>query len=228
MNVKYASAIDDLSDGRLVLGMGTGWQDREHESYGIAFPELSTRYEMLEDALEITTRLFTSDVPVDYDGQHYHLKDALLLPRPSRAGGATMLIGGNGPKKTLPLAARFADEWNAVYLDRDTFRERNALMDELLEQQGRTPDDMKRSLMTRVIFGKDDVRVREQLQSVDSSVEDLKQRGIVVGTASAVIDQIGAWTEAGVQRFMLQWLDQDDLDGLEAMAAQVLPHFHNA
>lgn len=226
MNVKYASAVDDLSGGRLILGMGIGWQDREHNSYGISFPETGTRYEMLEDALEITTRLFTSDMPVDYDGTHYSLEDALLLPRPARPGGASILIGGNGLNKTLPLAARYADEWNAVFLNHEDYAVRRERLDELLEEQGRPPADMKRSLMTRVIYGKDDATVDKQLESTGRTREELASRGIIIGTASAVTDQIGKWTEQGVERFMLQWIEQDDIAGLEHMAQHVLPHFH--
>ena len=228
MNVKYASAIDDLSDGRLVFGLGTGWQDREHKSYGIAFPELSTRYEMLEDALEVTLRLFMSDGPINYAGKHYQLEDAMLLPRPKRPGGPPILIGGNGPKRTLPLVAQYADEWNSVFLDHKTYAERTGQLNSLLEENGRTPDDVKRSIMTRVIFGKDDAAVKARLALSGADAQAMMDRGNVVGTPQAIVDQLGKWTELGVERFMLQWLELDDIEGLEDMAAAVLPHFHKA
>ena len=106
--MRYAAAIDDLSGGRLVLGMGAGWQDREHRKFGIAFHDFSTRYRMLEEGLELTQRLLQSDTPSDFQGDFYQLEDAILLPRPVRPGGPPILIGGNGPKKTLPLAAKYA------------------------------------------------------------------------------------------------------------------------
>lgn len=226
MNVKYASAVDDLSGGRLILGMGTGWQDREHQSYGIPFPPLATRYEMLEDALEITSRLFMSDAPVNYDGTHYQLDDAMLLPRPQRPGGPPILIGGNGPNKTLPLAARYAEEWNAVFVNHDRYRELTTHLNKLLAEQSRQPDEIKRSLMTQVVYSQDEAALQSRLSERGSTAEELKQRGLIVGTGSAVVDQIGAWAELGVERFMLQWLDLTDIAGLEAMAAEVLPHFH--
>lgn len=140
--------------------------------------------------------------------------------------GTKILIGGNGPKKTLPLAAKYAIEWNAVYLNQADFKERCELLDGYLENEGRKPGDVKRSLMIRVIYGKDDANLNTQLADVKSSKEELIERGIVVGTGSEVVEQLGKWQETGCERIMLQWLDLDDLEGLELMAKEVLPHFH--
>lgn len=225
MITQYAAAIDKLSNGRLILGMGTGWQDREHNDFGIYFPPLSERYERLEDGLEIVTRLFNHDEPVSYDGKHFSLDGAYLTYK--RMGGPLLLIGGNGPKKTLPLAAKYAKEWNAVYLDRETFKARNALLDGYLEDEGREASDVKRSLMTRVIYGADEAAVNAKLATIKSSKEDLIKRGIIVGTGQDVVDQIGQWVDCGVERFMLQWIELDDIAGMEAMAQDVLPHFHS-
>src|SRR5215207_11494208 len=107
MTARMAAQVDDLSGGRLVYGMGAGWHEREHKQFGIPFYDRATRFEMLVDALEITTRLFASDEPVSYQGKHFSLEEAILLPRPQRPGGPSILIGGNGPTKTLPLAAQF-------------------------------------------------------------------------------------------------------------------------
>lgn len=228
MNVKYAAAIDELSNGRLVLGMGAGWQDREHKAFGLPFYDFSTRYDMLTDALEVTTRLFKSDEPVSYGGEHFSLKDAILLPRPIRAGGPPILIGGNGPKKTLPLVAKYADEWNAVFADHDLYQARSQRLNDLLQQEGRQPQDVKRSLMTRVIYAKDDAQLKQKLAVITRTEDDLAERGIIVGTPNAIVDRIGAWVELGVERFMLQWLELDAMDDMAHMAQHVLPHFHNA
>jgi F420-dependent oxidoreductase-like protein len=226
MTVKYASAVDDLSEGRLVLGMGAGWQDREHNIFGIPFYDFPTRYEQLKDALEITKQLFESDEPVTYEGAHFSLDEAILLPRPQRKGGAPILIGGNGPKKTLPLVADYAKEWNAVFADHDTYKARTERLNQLLEERGRKPSDVKRSLMMRVIYGETDARVQEQLDAIGRTKEELQARGLIVGTANEIVEQVGVWVELGVERFMLQWIDQDDIAGLESMAQRVLPHFH--
>lgn len=225
MLVRTAAAIDDLSGGRLVFGLGAGWNEREHRAFGVPFYDRKTRFAMLKDALEITVRLLTSDKPTSYPGEHFALDNAVLLPRPERVGGPPILIGGNGVKQTLPLAAEYADEWNAVWLDPATYRERNVLLDELLRERGRAPGEVKRSLMTRVDFAKDDAdwrRIKSE-RKLEDVTADSKTIG---GTASMVIDQIGAFIDAGAERLMLQWLQLDDMDRLEALAKDVLPHFH--
>lgn len=207
--VRMAAAVDDLSGGRLVLGMGAGWNEREHKQFGIPFYDKQTRLAMLENALEVTTRLLNSDTPVSYQGKHFSLDDAILLPRPQRPGGPPILIGGNGPKVTLPLVAQFADEWNGVFISPDDYRWRNQRLTELLEEQGRDPSSVKRSLMTEVIIGGDE-----------------RPADRIYGSPSEIVDKIGQYVDAGVQRFMLQWLDLDDMDGIETLARDVLPHFH--
>lgn len=226
ITARTAAAIDDLSGGRLVLGLGAGWNEREHRQFGVPFYDFPTRYDMLTDALEMIQQLFESDDPVTYHGKHFSLAGAILLPRPKRKGGPPILIGGKGPKRTLPLAARYAQEWNAVFISMATFKERNRLMDELLQQAGRQPQEMKRSLMTQVIFEENEAALAQRLGS--RSLQELTARGFIVGTAPRIVEQLGAWAEAGIERFMLQWLDLDDLAGLEAMARDVLPQFNHA
>ncbi len=225
MNVRYAAAIDDLSGGRLVLGMGAGWNDYEHRMFGIPFHDFTTRYKMLEEALQLTRSLLRTDGSVNYDGEFYQLNDAILLPRPARQNGPPILIGGNGPKKTLPLAAEFADEWNAVYINLETYKKRRSLMSEYLDERGRSEADMKFSLMTRVIYRPTQSQLDAVLHDNGIDAEAVKAQGWVVGTASDLVDQLGALVEAGVQRFMLQWIDLDDIENLELLARDVLPHF---
>lgn len=232
MTARMAAQVDDLSGGRLVLGLGAGWQDREHNKFGIPFYDFPTRYAMLQDALEITARLLLTDAAVSYQGEHFSLEDAQLLPRPARPGGPPILIGGNGPTRTLPLAARYADEWNAVYLPAETYKERNTLLNDYLKENGREPGDVKRSLMTGTVLAYDEADLKRRIDERNArtggshTAESLRERGLIVGTPSMWVDQLGVLVEAGVQRFMLQWLDQDDIDGLEIVARDVLPHFH--
>ncbi len=224
---RMASAVDDLSDGRVVLGMGAGWQEREHHAFGVPFYDFPTRYAMLKDALEIIVRLLLSDTPVSYTGKHFSLDNALMLPRPQRAGGPPILIGGNGVNKTLPLAAEYADEWNGVFISPETYRERTTKLNELLYEFGRASGEVKRSLMTRATVARDDMDWRRIQYETGKSPEELRMDGrAIAGTPSMIVDQIGAYVDAGVERFMLQWLDLDDIEGLEQMARYVLPHFH--
>ncbi len=225
--VRYAVAVDDLSDGRLIFGVGAGWHEDEHIQWGIPFYDFPTRYAMFTEQLEMTKRLLETDGPVSFEGEHFSLKDAVLLPRPKQAGGPPILIGGNGPKKTLPLVAKYAREWNAVFIDHDTYKERAALLDSYLEQEGRKPEDVKRSLMTRVVYGKTDAEVKQRAEAAGEDLDKMRAEGRIVGTPQEIVDRLGEWTDAGVERFMLQWLELDDTDGMAAMAADVLPHFHN-
>ena len=225
LTARMAAQIDDLSGGRLVLGLGAGWNEREHHTYGIPFYDRKTRFEMLEDALEITTLLFDNPEPSYYSGKHFSLDEAVLLPRPERSGGPPILIGGRGPKKTLPLAAKYAREWN-IFGTLDDFKTSSARLSELLIEQGRKPEEVKRSLATQVVFGKDDAALHNKLsQNVAASTDDLWLQGTTGGTVSELIERLSQWQQAGVERLLLQWLDLDDLIGLETIASDVLPHF---
>lgn len=223
MTARMASAVDDLSGGRLILGLGAGWQEREHHNYGWDLLATGPRLDRLEEALQIISHLLQNEAPLNFSGQFYQLHDAVLLPRPQRSGGPPILVGGNGPKRTLPLTARYADAWNGIFVPPARFAELNARLDELLEANGRRPEEVSRSLMTGCIFGRDTGEVARLTASRNRSVEELRQRGLAVGTGSEIVDQLGQWAEAGVQRILLQWLDLDDLDRLEAMAQAVLP-----
>jgi alkanesulfonate monooxygenase SsuD/methylene tetrahydromethanopterin reductase-like flavin-dependent oxidoreductase (luciferase family) len=163
---------------------------------------------------------------VDFAGDYYQIQEGVLLPRPQRAGGPPILIGGNGPKRTLPLVARYAQEWNGVYITPEQFAEKNQRLDTLLVENGRFPQEVRRSMMVGCIFGNDTVEVDEKLRDRNWSVEDFQQWGAVVGTGSEMVDQLGQFAEAGVQRIMLQWLDMDDIDRLEAMAHAILPQMN--
>ena len=223
MTARMASAVDDLSGGRLILGLGAGWQDREHTNYGWDLLELGPRFARYEEGVQIIKHLLQEDAPLDFDGDYYQLSEAVVLPRPQRPSGPPILIGGNGPKRTLPMVAQYATEWNGVYIPPATFAERCATLDKLLVENGRKPAEVRRSLMTGCWFGKDETAVNEQLSKRNMTLEQAKERGIVVGTGNQIVEQLGAFAEAGVQRIMLQWLDLDDMDGLEAMAKAILP-----
>ena len=222
MTARMASAVDDLSGGRLTLGLGAGWQEREHHNYGWDLLDIPGRFARFEEGLEIITRLLHSDTPFDFSGQFYQLHEAILLPRPQRAGGPPILIGGNGAQRTLPLVARYADEWNAVFRPAAKIAELGSQLDRLLEQNGRRADEVRRSLMTELVFGRDEAEVQRKLRGRESA-EELRQMGRVVGTPAEIVEQLGRLSEVGVQRVMLQWLDLDDLAGLEAFAQTVLP-----
>jgi F420-dependent oxidoreductase-like protein len=223
MTTRMAAAVDDLSGGRLVLGLGAGWQEREHQQFGVPFYDRKTRFEMFEDALEVTTRLLDSNSTVSYSGKHFSLDNAILMERPQRR--LPVLIGGNGQNKTLGYVAKYAQEWNAVFSTPENVKANNARLDALLQANGRKPKDVKRSLMHGVIYGYDDELPSIANDLYSGTVDYARGRGMIVGKGQAIVDQVGKFVDAGVERFMLQWLDMDNFDGLEALANDLLPAF---
>ena len=223
---RMAAAVDDLSGGRLVLGLGAGWQEREHNNYGFDLLDINDRFDRLEEGIEVITRLLQSDQSVDFDGKFFQINDGILLPRTNRSGGPPILIGGNGLRRTLPLTARYAQEWNALMSTAENFAELNQHLDGLLADQSRQPDEVRRSMMVGCIFANDEAQLQERVAARtggERTADDLRQRGVIVGTADQMVDQLNQLVEVGVQRVMLQWIDLDDLDGIEAIAQKVLP-----
>ena len=225
LTARMAAAVDDLSEGRLTLGLGAGWQEREHAAFGFDLLDMRQRFARFEESLEVVTRLLGGEGPVTYSGHYYRLQDAQLLPRPHRPSGPPILVGGNGMRRTLPLAARYATEWNATFQTPDNFAQLNRRLDTFLERSSRRTSSVRRSLMTGLVFGADEAEVQGKVAQRGQTATALRTRGVVVGTASQVVDQLGALQNAGVQRVMLQWLDLDDLDGLQSFANSALSAF---
>lgn len=151
-----AVTVDHASHGRLELAIGNAWFDSEHHALGIDFPPTGERFDLLEDALEIFTRL-TSGERVSYDGNRVSLKDAQLLPRPVQDPHPPIWIGGTGPKRTLPLAARFADAWHA-FGSPDSLRPASERLDQLAEKAGRDPESILRAASLSISEPVDEVR----------------------------------------------------------------------
>jgi alkanesulfonate monooxygenase SsuD/methylene tetrahydromethanopterin reductase-like flavin-dependent oxidoreductase (luciferase family) len=200
--------------------LGAGWQEREHRTYGFDLLDTDRRFARFEEGLEVIIRLLRNEEPVSFDGEFYRLHDAVLMSRSTITSGPPIVIGGNGPNRTLPLVARYADEWNAVFVPANRFVELSTHLDELLRMVGRSPEQVRRTLMTRVIFGRTTAEVERKLGGEPR--ERLRTSGLVVGTPPEIVEQLGSLAEAGVQRVMLQWLEVDDIAGLEALAGLVL------
>jgi alkanesulfonate monooxygenase SsuD/methylene tetrahydromethanopterin reductase-like flavin-dependent oxidoreductase (luciferase family) len=183
----------------------------------------------------VVTRLLRSDEPVTFEGRFFQLRGATLLPRPRRPGGPKIMIGGSGPKRTMPLVARYADVWNGVGMAPDAFRARSAQLDDLARAAGRRPSDIRRTMMTALLFARDQAGLEQRVlreprppeladappAQVIAFMRDKANR--IVGTADEAAAQIRAYAEAGVEELMLQWFELDDIDGLWAFAEQALP-----
>jgi F420-dependent oxidoreductase-like protein len=231
---RQAAALDDLSGGRMILGLGAGWQEREHHLFSYELGSVSTRMARLQEGLEVITRLLRSDDPVTYEGRFFQLHGATLLPRPQRLGGPPILIGGNGRQRTLPLVACYANFWNATFLSPQDFHERSQALDDLLRAAGRQPSDVRRTAMQTLFFGRTMEELDKRLawrksrpefagQSLDKVIDKLIASGrCLVGTPDLLIEQIKTYSEVGAEELMLQWFDTDDIEGIRAFATSVL------
>ena len=137
--VRQAMHLDNLSGGRMVLGVGAGWMEREHRAFGYELGDTRTRLDRLAEALEVMTLLARHEEPVSFGGRFYRLEGAKILPRAARPDGPRIMVGGSGPRRTLPLAARYADVWNAGPRPAEAFAESSTRLDELLVARGRAP-----------------------------------------------------------------------------------------
>jgi len=222
LTARMASAVDDLSGGRLTLGLGAGWQEREHSLFGYDLLDLKARFDRFEEGLQVIDLLLNGETPVSFSGKYFQLNEAILLPRPVRPGGPRLLIGGNGETRTLPLAARYADEWNLIFAGPTEIRRLNTMMDEHLTLAGRPLQSVRRSMMTGLRFGRTPVELKAQLEARNQSAGELRKRGFLVGGGEQVKEQLMELAKTGLDRVMLQWMDLEDLDGLAALAKAVL------
>ncbi|MDX1435272.1 MAG: LLM class flavin-dependent oxidoreductase [Anaerolineales bacterium] len=232
---RQAAAIDDLSGGRMVLGVGAGWQDREHNKFGFDLGDMKTRMDRLEEGLEVVTRLTRSRDPVTYHGRFYRLDEAQLKPRPEQP--TRILVGAKGPRRSLPMVARYADVWNCSAATPDEFRGYSDRLDALAVEAGRDPADIKRTLMLtafcwRNAAEKEDrmSKIRESLPffasaPTDELAEDLAGRAGVMGTPDDVVEKLKEFEAVGVEEVMIQWFSMDDVEGLGVIGEEVIPHF---
>ena len=237
MLARQAAALDDLSHGRMVLGVGAGWNEREHAMFGYPLGDKPTRFGRLEEGLEVITRLLRSEEPVTHAGRFFHLNDAMLLPSPERPGGPRILIGGNGLKRTMPLAARFADIWNGDLLSPEAFRERSLILDDLIGASGRQPQNVKRTNSVFVVCGSDAAENERRVTRFRRFVPEFAKAPLddilrtlrtdwhaLVGKPDEVVEQIAAFAAAGVEELMLHWVDTSEMEGLHLLAEEVLTH----
>ena len=188
--------------------------------FGFDLLDMKSRFARFEEGIEVITRLLKSDGPVSFEGQYFQLRQASLLPLPQRLGGPRLLVGGNGENRTLRLAARYADEWNAVSQTPAEFARLSARLDEWLLVEGRKPEAVRRSLMTGIRFAENRAGLEAKLHG--HPLEDLRGRGMIVGVGPEIRPQLAELETVGVRRVMLQWMDLEDLQGLQALAKAVL------
>ncbi|GGO38634.1 LLM class F420-dependent oxidoreductase [Streptomyces lasiicapitis] len=211
--------VDQMSGGRVELGLGAGWFEEEHKAYGIPFPK--EKFARLEEQLAIVTGLWATEPgrTFSYEGAHYQLTDSPALPKPAQAK-VPVLIGGHGAKRTPRLAAQYADEFNIPFASVEDSERQFARVRAAAEEAGRKPDDLVYSNALVACVGKDDAEVARRAAVIGREVDELKANGLA-GSPDEVVDKIGRYAEIGASRVYLQCLDLADLDHLELISAQV-------
>ncbi|MER6388343.1 LLM class F420-dependent oxidoreductase [Streptomyces sp. NPDC059382] len=212
--------VDQMSGGRVELGLGAGWFEDEHKAYGIPFP--AERMSRLEEQLAIVTGLWATapGATFDYRGTHYQVENSPALPKPAQAK-VPVLIGGHGAKRTPRLAARYADEFNMPFASIADSERQFGRVRAAAEQAGRKPGELVYSNALVVCVGRDDAEVARRAAAIGREVDELKANGLA-GSPAEVVEKIGAYGAIGASRIYLQLLDLDDLDHLELISAQVL------
>ncbi len=213
------AGVDQMSRGRVELGLGAGWYEREHEAYGIPFPSLDERFERLEEQLEVISGLWSSSgTDYSFEGRHYRVTDSPALPKPVQDGGIPIIVGGGGPKRTPRLAARFASEFNAPFLSVERFTEQRERVIDACRAIDRDPATVTWSAAAVVCVGADDAEVRRRAEVIGREPDELRENG-VAGTPSEAAATMERWWAAGAQRLYLQVLDLGDVEHLDAIAA---------
>jgi len=215
--------VDQMSGGRVELGIGSGWFEGEHSAYGIPFPALGERFDRFEEQLAILAGLWGTPVgeTFTFDGTHYELVDSPALPKPVQDGGIPILIGGRGKKRTPRLAAQYAAEFNVPFASADDNARLFAGVREACQEAGRDPSSMVYSSALVLCVGKDEAEVARRAAAIGRDVDELRAHG-VAGTPAEAVDTLGRFAEAGAERVYLQVLDLADLDHLDLVASEVV------
>lgn len=217
------SGVDDMSGGRVELGIGAGWYDDEHHNYGIPFPPMGERFDRLAEQLEVITGLWETPLgsTFDFSGEHYTVTESPALPKPVQSPRPPIIIGGFGPKRTPALVARFAQEYNVPFVDPDTAAALGSNVDAACEKVGRDPGEVLRSACQVMCVSDDPATLRRRAEAIGRDLDDDLLANGIAGTLEEARDRVGEFAERGITRLYLQVLDLADLEHLDE-AAQLL------
>ena len=233
---KAAITIDHLSGGRFELGLGAGWHQWEADAYGYDFPRDGVRLDMLAEAVELIAGLVrTGDDVVDagsddpprttFTGKHFRLSDASCQPPPVY-GSLPIWIGGVGRNRTLPMAAQWADGWNAAYISADQFASLNSHLDNLCADIGRDPSEIERSINLLFTLGADEARAAAAEKAIHQSWGPMAERvigGALLGTPERAVEQVMSYVEAGADMVNIALRTPFDTEALEGYQDVVMP-----
>jgi len=216
--------VDAMSGGRVEFGLGSGWFEDEHRAYGIPFPPLKERFDLLEDSLAVITGLW--DTPIgdtfSYDGKHVRIEDSPALPKPVQSPHPPIVMGGAGKKRTPALVAKYANEFNVPFKSVDETADLFARVGQACCAVQRDPAELTYSNALVVCCGRDDAEIARRADRIGRDVAELRENGLA-GTPAELVDKIRRYAEIGTQRIYLQVLDLADLEHLELIADEVMP-----
>jgi alkanesulfonate monooxygenase SsuD/methylene tetrahydromethanopterin reductase-like flavin-dependent oxidoreductase (luciferase family) len=226
---RMAAAVDQLSGGRFILGVGAGWNTTEHEAYGIELPPVKQRMDNLEESVRVIKALFEND-SASFEGKIYRLKDAYMNPKPAQKP-MPLLIGGGGEQRTLRMVARYATEWNApIGGGLEVFNHKSQVLAQHCEAVKRDPVTIDRSVMTGYIAGENQAEVDRKVQAAIANAPERFRRTdgkppmtALWGTAPQIIEQIKELEAAGISRIQLQYRTPPARSDLEFVAQELLP-----
>jgi F420-dependent oxidoreductase-like protein len=212
--------VDQMSGGRVELGLGAGWYEREHTAYGIPFPDLGERFDRLEEQLAVITGMWATPAAerFSFDGKHYPVVESPALPKPVQEDGIPVIVGGHGSKRTPELAARYAAEFNLAFAPVDRFREQRDRVIAACEAIDRDPATMRFSAAAVVCVGRDEAEYARRAAAIDRQPDELRTNG-VAGTPDEARETLGRWADTDAERMYLQVLDLSDLEHLEVIAS---------
>lgn len=224
---KMATTVDHLSDGRLILGLGFGWFEREHKAFGVPFPKIRERSARLEEALGLITALWRADPTASFRGKYYNLADAPFEPKPIQQPHPPILIGGIGEKRTLPLVAKYANMWNIPMLTPQEIRAKSQVLELLCRKIERDCDRIERSILTPVYIRTDPAEVKTLLDRIAGrrgiSIEEARKM-ILAGTPAEIRQQIQTYIDVGVTHFIVNLRRPGlyDRDAVRIFATEVM------
>ncbi|OBF74257.1 LLM class F420-dependent oxidoreductase [Mycobacterium sp. 852002-51613_SCH5001154] len=217
--------VDDMSAGRVELGLGSGWFEKEHQAYGIPFPPLRERFDRLSEQLAIVTALWTTPPgeTFDYAGKYYTITGSPALPKPTQTPHPPIVIGGLGAKRTPQLAAKYAAEFNIPFAPIDVAEKQFQRVADAVTEAGRPADSMVYSSAFVLCAGRRHREVARRADAIGRNLDELRSNSPLVGTPAQIVDNLGGWKHLGVQRVYTQLLDLTDLGHLELLASEVMP-----
>ncbi len=230
---KIAATVDQMSGGRVELGLGAGWNLDEHRRHGVPFPPIAERADMLEEQLAIVHGLWEEPDGWSFTGRHYQVEDSIFQPKPVQRPRPPIIVGGEGSPRSLRIAARYADEFNLTASDPARVADRYAKLDEACRAIGRDPSTLRRSAMVGTLIGRDEAELAARKEALMAEVTPdeqgeewfaTREQRWIIGTPDQARARVAAFAAAGVERLMLQDFVPRDLDMIDQLGLELIAH----